>query len=369
LGGRTLSINPKKGNSFDTPTQPFSVPEFKAKSFLPFIGTFEGHMGAIQIDIHGERYQRFLQGNGAVKNVRRRMVKYSDRTMCFDNFIVLDVPAETPNNKISKLYFEMQIGIPTLDYITMPCLNTKASELLKVYSDWQNIAESYKKGVVPQLSMSEDIKLFQSKLDALCDLSNTGAVQIINLLYADPDNNPHQFAAVWEKQETNVLFNCAKVPRSGKFVTDDYNEPHYIRLRRFGIDTVTYHTTTPSPGYIFSLQYLPTPETIDSIKDFEWAHHPGAAILSSTFWKHLPKHTIDCGCKVCKNKTQEEILNEYCVNEDGQIIPEAMPYVSKLHDSISVEHENNKFRKYINSNEVSSYDQEIKQYRLDHFTD
>ncbi len=71
-GGRTLSVKPKRGDSFLTPTRPYSKPEFTAKSYLGFRGTLDGYLGAIQIDIRGNRYEKFKRRNGTVRRIRGR---------------------------------------------------------------------------------------------------------------------------------------------------------------------------------------------------------------------------------------------------------------------------------------------------------
>ena len=88
-GGRTLKIKTKHDQSIFTPVSTFSRKEMVAKSELAFSGTFENNIGAIQIDIKGERYKRFLKNNGTVKDVQRTITRYSDVSCCFDNFLVL----------------------------------------------------------------------------------------------------------------------------------------------------------------------------------------------------------------------------------------------------------------------------------------
>jgi hypothetical protein len=369
-GGRILSIKPNQREGFTTPTRPFSKPEFIAKSYLAFRGTLDGHLGAVQIDIRGnERYNAFLQNNGAVRTIRRRMIKFSDLTCCFENFLVLDVPPESPEHqRILKLYIENQLRIQTLNYISMPPINTINMDALeKMIVDWQNNADNYGKGVVPQLSMNEDLKNFQAKLNLLCELAESDVINIINLRYANPENYPQQYVSLWEKRETNVLFNCYNVPRKGKPVSTTLMESPILELQRYGIDTISPKTSTPSPRYIAFLQHQESPQRINELI-YEWVYHPAGLVFPSDIWQNLAMHSIECNCKVCKKKSQQEIIDTYCYDDRGDIDRSSMDYVSKLHDGISSELEYSKIKRYIQSNEMSAYTSEIEQYRRKYFT-
>jgi len=367
-GGRTLIIKPKNRKGFTTPTRPFSLPEFISKSYLAFRGTIDGHLGAIQVDMTKRKYERFLKKNGTVYNIRRRITSYSDRMCCFENFIVLDVKPESPSHQTAlKLYLETQLRVKYLNYIAMPQISTTDMKLFgKMVVDWRDNAENYGKGAIPQLSLNEDLKIFQAKLNLLCELAESGVIDIINLRYANPEYYQHQYISLWEKRETNVLFNCYGVPRKGKHVSSDITETPILEIQRYGIDTITPLTRTPTRKWIYSQQFKEEPKQTSELV-YGWSYYPAGLVFPSDVWQNQESHSVECSCKVCKRKSQKEILQTYCYNDEGKIDSSAMQYASKLHDGLSAELEYQKIKKYIGSNEMLTYDDEINEYRKKHF--
>jgi len=369
-GGRLLKIKPNGKSSFETPTRPISVPEFKAKEFLGFRGVIEGHLGAEQIDMNADVFARFLKQNGTVKYVRRKITKFADISCCFENFPILDVPQITPDQKTAlKLLLEMQLRIPTLNNVSVPLVQTgNEAQFEKIIRDWGKDAEQYGKGVVPQLSMKEDLDAFKKKLVTLSEMADSNEVQVVNLCYANPDSYPHQFVTLWENREAKLVFNCSGVPSGGKPVADGLYESRSIELQRYGIDMFTRKTRTPDPKYVFMLMHQAPPTSIDQIQDFVWPYHPGGAILEKDLWLSLPPKNVECRCKVCKGLTPNDIRDAYSYDVDGKIIGPGMEKASKLHDVISGQVEYSEVRKRISSNEMSDYVEHLSRYREDKLT-
>lgn len=366
-GGRILSVQVKGKSNFETPTRPISIPEFKAKQFLAFRGTLNGHLGAEQIDLKGERFARFMKMNGTVKRVRRTLTKFADLTCCFENFPIFDVPALSPDSDVAlKLILEMQLRIPTLNYISLPPIQTaNEHHLEKLISNWNKDAEQYGKGVVPQIYMNEEVGIFRKKLRMLSQIAASGEIQIVNLIYANPDSYPHQFVEIWNNREINAILNCSGVPRGGKEVATGLYESPAIELQRYGIDAFTRRTQTPSIAYIQKLQFQKPPTSIEEIQDFHWPIHRGGAILEKDLWFSLPSKNVECKCKVCKGKDQEEIRNTYCIDQDGEIVSVGMEKASRLHDAVTSQREYDVMRSRINSNEMADYVAGVIKYRDD----
>ncbi len=363
-GGRTLTIKPKRGKTFSTPTTPFSRKEITAKSALPFIGTIDGHLSAVQIDIKGERLKEFFTNKETIKEVRRKIVKFSDITCCYDNFLILDVPPiDIKNLDQFKIFLEIQLKVRTLDYISIPQIQTNDTKSFeRLISDWQKNAEMYGKGAVPQLSMNEDLDIFKKKLSVLCELSESRVVDIINLKYANPEDHLPQFTEVWKHRDDNVIFNCYDVPPKSKEVYPNIRETPNMELQRHGIDTITPKKKTVSQKYMVKLIHEPPVKTIDELK-FDWPYHPAATILSPNHWKKLPPHNVACGCKVCNDKNQREIIEKYSYDHKRDIMNSAMYYVSTLHNSQSSELQNQEIKKFIKSNEMDAYQSQVEDYR------
>jgi hypothetical protein len=363
-GGRTLKIKSKKNKTFLTPTIPFSRKEITAKSNLPFIGSIDGHLGAVQIDVEGERLLKFFQNNGTVKYVKRKIIQFTDITCCYDNFLILDVPPiEISNLSQFKLFMEIQLDVMTLDYVSIPPIETNnISSFEKLVFDWQKNAEMYGKGVVPQLFMNEDPDIFKKKLDVLCELSKSRAIDIINLKHAKPENNLHQFIEVWNHRDDDVIFNCYNVPSKGKEVYPNLQETPNMGLQRYGIDIITPIKKTPDPKFVYRMKLEDPVETTDALK-YNWPYHPAASVLTPTHWKKLPAHNVTCSCKVCKNNNQSDIIEQYSYDHNGEINNSSMRYISTLHNSQSSELENQEIRKFIKGNEMDAYQSQVEDYR------
>ncbi len=295
------------------------------------------------------------------------MTKFADVSCCFENFMVLDVPPEPAEPTVaSKLYRESQLRIPTLNHISMPPIETgDADRFERIVADWQQDAEDYGKGAIPQLEIKEDEDVFRRKLETLCELAESEVVTIVNLRYADPEHYPIQYAALWESRDANLIFNCLNVPRKGTEVAPGIRETPVLELQRWGIDTITPMTRTPSPKYIAMIRLRAPLDRVEEL-NFDWSYHPASSVLACNLWKDLPSHSVECQCKVCKRKDQDAILHTYCFNDEGEIDRQAMRYASNLHDAISSELEYRKIRNFIGSNEMAIYQDEVEDYRNTH---
>ncbi len=365
LGGRTLSVRLSSKPSFETPTRPFSAVEFGAKQYLGFRGTLDGNLGAIQLDLRGQRLQKFLGTNDSVISARRRLTSMADLSCCFENFAILDVPGQ-PVQDLSriKLFLEMQRGVKTLNYVSMPPLQTNNPSVMeKTIAYSLGIVEGIGKGVIPQLTLADDVRFFKDKLKMLSSLAETGSIQIINLVYADPDTHPHQYLELWKNRDIPAILNCSSVPRSKKEVSPGIIETPSITLQRYGIDTITPLTKTANPAWIIQQMNKPHPSSFDQVNDYSWACHPGGAILTSKLWRSLPAHNVECNCKVCNGRSQSQILSNHCYNDLGLVDDSAIRKASQLHDAVSSQLEYVKMNRRIKSHEMAEYIHDIEDFR------
>ena len=365
FGGRVLTITPTRGDSFSTPTRPISIPELKSKQFLAFNELLGGHLGAVQIDLRGDRYRRFMKKNGTVIYAGRTMTKFSDMSCCSENFAILDVPpVQAADEYAFKLFLDMQVGIRTLKHISLPPIETsRPSEMTPILRWWVKDAENFGKSIVPQVRIDDDPDKFRQKLKVLTEMAESDEFHIVNLIYANPDTHPHQYATIWEQREKKVLFNCSGVPSGGRNIMPGFGESPIFAIQRYGIDTYTRKTSTVSPKYYTMLQYQPAPQSIDEIDGANWQYHPGAAVLEWRIWESLPSENVECKCKVCRGREQRGIIDEYCHDDQGTIVRNGLDKASKLHDALSSEMEYVKVKKMIKSQEMAEYTRDAIRYR------
>jgi hypothetical protein len=366
MGGRTLEIKVKDRSPFTTPTRPISVPELEAMHFLTFRGSLDGHLGAVQIDIRGERYQEFLKKNGVNKAIKRKMVSFADRTCCFENFVLLHVPPLRPSEiGIFKMYFEMQTDIPTLDYISMPQIASNDENVYKgIVQGWITEAEKLQKGVVPRLSMKDDLEVFKKKLKILADMAKTGEIRIIDVIYANPKNYLLQYVELWKNKEIEAIINCSDVPFSeGRLISPGLRETPIIELQRWGIDTIAPSKFTLSPKALMKMISNPPPKNLQEIGDFSWACHPGGAFIDDDLWQKIPSENVHCDCKLCLGKNQPDLVKVYSVDDIGALTYNGMEKAARLHDHLSSQSEYSVIRDRIKSREMAGYLSEISDFR------
>ena len=215
--------------------------------------------------------------------------------------------------------------------------------------------------------MSENEKTFEEKLSVLTELSKSGIVSIVNLKYANPEQYLINFATLWDfARETNVLFNCYNVPSKGKpTISNDVWEEPILGLQRYGVDTITPIKYTPTREQVLRLQNQEPPSTIEEI-NFDWSYHPADAVLSKIHWIKLPSNSVECRCKLCKKRTQDDLIQKFAYNDLGELMPLSMKYTSELHSAFSYGLQFDRIRSHIKSNEMENYHQEVADYRNSH---
>ncbi|HEX9908393.1 MAG TPA: hypothetical protein VGB78_08025 [Thermoplasmata archaeon] len=365
MGGRILKVHSKKVGGFATPTRPISIPELRAKTMLPFNGAIEGHLGAVQIDLDRERFDRFKKQNGTIEQTKRRATKFSNQTCCFDNFAILDVPPIPLDDLgLLKLFLDVQSRIVMLDYISLPLIvGNDIVRFEHLVREWITCAEERGKGLVPQLSMKDDLDSFRKRLSLLSEMAESGDIQIINLVYANPERFTLQFIEVWKKQETKAIFNCSSVPSKGQEVAPGIHETPLVQLQKFGIDTITPIRKTPTRTTVAWLQSRERPKSINEIDNFSWAHHPAGAILDKDLWKRLPSKSIECHCSVCRDRNQQSLVDEYAYDERGEIVSYGMYSAARIHDVVSSAPECSLIQQHIKKGEMADYVGDLRNYR------
>lgn len=364
LGGRTLNIQAKSRPNFMTPTRPMSVREFGAKEYLGFRGTLEGHLGAVPLDIYGTRFAELLKTNEASISMERRLTHFADLTCCFENFATLDMPSvEASNSTLIKLLMETQAGILTLGNISLPPIHGSVKDLERIIKDALKVYGPTGKGIVPQLSLREDPRELKKKLLMLEELAQTGAIQIVDLIYADPSRYRLQYLEVWKMKEAPMIFNCSRVPKTSAEVSQGISMTPIVLLQRYGIDTFTPRTNTSTFAYIAKIRHTPHPSSFDEVTTYSWACHKGGSMLRPSLWRALPSNNVECNCKVCRNLPQDDILNKYCLTDQGFVDDSAMLRTSYLHDGISSQNEYNVIKSMIRQGEMDIYLNGLESFR------
>ncbi|AIZ56890.1 hypothetical protein Mpt1_c10180 [Candidatus Methanoplasma termitum] len=368
-GARTLSVKVSSSRSFETPTRPISTTELTAKSFLGYRGEISSPIAALPVDLKtGGKYQKFLKNNGVVNDTRRKLQSMSDSTFMCPSFPILQLPAlKLDDKRPFKIAFDMQCSVEDMDYINIPPIDSGHRAFERMIVDWcQSAEDNYDKGAVPQLRMDEAPVIFSKKLDVLCDLSRSGMITIVNMIYANPYTNSLQYAELWgRRNDMCAIVNCSEVPAKGdhEYMTG-VNSDLEDYLIQHGMDSITRKKHSVSPKFMYMRNMEEPPADLDGIDEFDVAVHHASIRVSKDLWK-ATSHPLMCDCSVCRGNTRDEIVDRFAYKDDGQIERSWLRYYSNMHDHQSDQSELERMRSYIRTDEMSEYEKQVETDRND----
>jgi hypothetical protein len=355
-GGRILDIRTSSSHSFTTPARPICAEEITAKNFLGYRGEIYAPLAVLPLNINGERLQKFGMNNGTVKKLRQTLQSLSDSTWLMPSFPVIqtDNALSCERDRLHKIAFEMQVGTSGLDYICMPWIDGSISEFEAAVKDWSESAEKQGFGCVVQLDMKDKPENLGRKLDFLAEMSDTGIVSIINLIYANPENYPTQYAEVWSRRESlNTLINCSEVPRGvGK---GDMMSEIQTKLISYGIDSFSRKKNVLSQKAVGYLAEQPPPENLSGIRKYRMAIHSASVQVKQDAYAKV-EHEYRCNCSICRGKSIGDLTNRFSYKDNGEIEKSGMAYFSHIHDHQSDQAEIDRAKSFIRSCEMSSYE-------------
>lgn len=355
-GGRVVNVRTSSSHSFRTPARPICSEEITSKNYLGYRGEISAPFGVLPLNINGERLQKFGMNNGTVKELGRTLQSLSDSTWLMPSFPVIqtDKALSCERDKLHKVAFEMQTEISGLDYICMPLVDGNITEFEAAVKDWSESAERQGFGCVVQLDMKSDTENLGRRLDVLAAMSETGAISIINLIYADPKNNPTQYAEVWSRRESlNAIINCSEVPRGlGK---GEIMSEIQTKLISYGIDSISRKKNVLAQDAVKFLMSQPPPKDIGEIQNYNMAVHSASVKVGRDAYVKI-EHDYCCGCSICRRKSIKELTESFAYKDNGEIEKRGMVYFSRIHDHQSDQAEMDRARSFILSHEMNSYE-------------
>jgi len=355
-GGRVVNVRTSSSHSFTTPARPICAEEITAKNFLGYRGEISAPLGVLPLNINGERLQRFGKNNGMVKELGRTIQSLSDSTWLMPSFPVIqtDEALSCERDKMHKITFEMQTEVSGLDYICMPLVDGNIIEFEAAVKDWSESSEQRGFGCVVQLDMKSNAETLGRRLDILAAMSETGAISIINLIYADPKNHLTQYAEVWSRRESlNAIINCSEVPRGlgrGEVLSE-----MQTKLISYGIDSFSRKKNVLAKGAVKYLMAQPPPKDIGDIQNYSMAVHSASVQVRRDAYVKI-EHDYRCDCSICRGKSIEELTDSFAYKDNGEIEKRGMAYFSHIHDHQSDQTEMDRARSFIRSHEMDSYE-------------
>jgi hypothetical protein len=365
-GGRVISVRTSSSHSFTTPARPICAEEITAKNFMGYRGEIAAPLGVLPLNVNGKRLQRFRMNNGLVKELGRTLQSLSDSTWLIPSFPIIqtDIPLSCERDELHKIAYEMQIDTSGLDYICMPWVDGSVSSFESAVKDWTESAEKEGFGCVVQLDMKDSPEKLGLKLDFLASMTETGAVSVINLIYANPTNYPTQYATIWKRRESlKALINCSEVPRG--LGRGEIRSEIQTKLISYGIDSFSRKKRILDPKVIGYLNSQPPPKSLDEAQGYSIAIHKASTQLGHKSYVKV-EHEYRCDCSICRGRSIEELTEKYAYKDNGEIENRGMSYFSHIHDHQSDQNEMKTVSRFIRSNEIKDYNtlQESERHRL-----
>lgn len=352
IRGRTLNVQVRNGQSFDTPSKPVVIKDFKAKARNPhYRGKLPGDLAVLPEYIEGRIFEEYLHENGRVNKIHRDLSQYSDSSSFMVNVPSLQMKPINPGKSIAMVTLKMQLDVPTLSGICMPLLEASAADYGKALEYWIKMSDECGKMCVPQISVSEDVPTFEAKLDNITELSKTGAVSMVDVVYGDPRKFRHQYGMLWEKRnELEAIVHCSKAPAKGDRVCDYMNTHPVYDMLLYGIDSMSAPRSPPRP-------FFPKKDCTEvaDIEKYEWADQGTASMILGNHWESVDGGHLTCSCPICRGRSQSEIVETYSRKTDGCIDQSAMKDVSLIHDHLSFTEELGPIRKRIKGHDMAGY--------------
>ena len=200
-------------------------------------------------------------------------------------------------------------------------------------------------------------------MDILCELSKTGSITIVNLVYANPANCVQQLAELWNRREDLwAIVNCSEVPSKGSAYRSGIHADLEEYLIQHGIDSITRKKRMMSPKSVYVLNRKESPADLNDIDSFDIAIHDASIRISKDLWNST-NHPLICNCSVCRGNNREQLIDRFAYKDNGDIARSGLRYYSKIHDHQSDQLELNRMRKFIKSNEMDEYELKIESDR------
>ena len=365
-GGRVLDVKVSSSASFLTPVRPVSTIELSSKSFLGYRGELKTPLAALPLNINGETFEKFKRNNGTVKKLRQELEATATNTAFSVNFPILQIPEmSAADAQYEKIAFDLQMNTRGLDYFSMPVYKCGPSEYEAKVRDWcTSLVDEYRIGCVPQLRMDEDPVQFEEKLKILASFTRSGLINVINVIFSNPEDNLNQYAALWRyRDELDAIINCSEVPKKGKdIVPGSVFQDYETQIIQYGIDSISRRKERVSPKFIAFRNFAPPPGSLRDVDPFYLAVHRASATISGRAWQ-LSAHEEYCTCPVCKGRAKSDIFNTYAYKDNGEIEPSGLRYYSILHDQQSDTMELENVRQHISSEDMRTYDTTIQENR------
>ena len=363
FGCRTVKVQVHGSKSFTTPSKPITHRELLNKAETPeYRGVLPGQVVVIPEYIKGSIFEEYRNCNGRLKKIYGEVSLYSESSSFLINVPNLLTERINPRAPEAMATLKKQLEIPTLSAICLPLLDTDYEGFIQSFNAWKEQAERYGKGIVPQISMNEDINLFRKKLDFIKNKCDSGELFMIDFIYANPSDFTLQYSELWSRnKELNAILNLTNVPNSLYGINGYMKSIPRYDLLMYGFDMIT-----PMRGRPTRYPNGKGPFDMLDVQKYSWSNYGIEANIDGRYWEAMDHDHTVCDCPICRKKTQTQIMDRYAYNVEGEITDSSfMKRISILHDHLSSTAELRNLSNAIKDQELSEYCDGIQTKRKD----
>ena len=353
FGCRTVKVQAHGSNSFTTPSKPITHRELSGKAGTPeYRGVLPGQIAVIPEYIRASIFEEYRNCNGRLKKIYDEISLYSESSSFLINVPNLLTERINPRAPEAMATLRKQLEIPTLSAVCLPLLDTDYEGFVLSFNAWKEQAERYGKGIVPQISMDEDINMFRKKLDFIKNKCDSGEVFMIDFIYANPSDYILQYSELWSRnKELNAILNLTNVPNSLNGINGYMKSIPRYDLMMYGFDMIT-----PTRGRPARYPNGKGPFDMLDIQRYTWSNSDIEANIDGRYWEAMDRDHTVCNCPICRKRTQDQIMERYAYNVEGEITDSSfMNRIARLHDHLSSTAELRNLSNAIKGQELSEY--------------
>jgi len=349
FGGRALVVQTNRG-SFKTPQRALTSSEFQYKAKLPFEPALNNEVSEIVGQFYGKNWDSFMNTNGSFDSRLRTLEFFSDKMTYTLRRFYPQLPANVNvDDSAIKQLRELQI-MSNLDFVSIP-------NLPPALRDFEQLSASFAEGVLSErkeplvyLDMELEPPVFQARFRALLELSETGLIHSIGLVYRPIRKFILNYRFLWENREAEVFLQMSNVTRE---FTRKIGASTMHLLQKWGIDSFSVRVGKYFPPKNGDKTEMPKSEALARAKRLD----PEPLVFRGFHTWGGGDHPLNCACPICQDMTVDDFISSYDSNKE-QYPGQTFNAANRLHEYYRSSEEFKIAREYIRTGELTEYFQE-----------
>jgi len=343
FGGRALVVRTDRGD-LRTPQRALTSSELQYKAKLPSEPPIDNQLSEVVSFFTQDQWDGLLRRNGPFASRIRTLEFYADKMGYTLRRMFPKLPTSAVVGKDAmKCLLELQ-RMSSLDFMMLPSLPPKERAFTRLATAFSEEVISEHREPIVYIDMGLEPSVFSSRYDELMDLSKTGLVSTVGLLYRPVKDASANYLHLWRNREAKVMLQMSDVPR-GFSTTSTMH-----LLQKWGIDCFSVRLNAFRGGAKGGPGRPKAPYDVAHVMRLD--HEPLVFRPFST-WSQRGTG-LGCACPVCRGLTAPEFVERYSgpgESYDGEIFMAA----TRLHEYLKSSEEFKAGRAFIRDGELAEY--------------